>query len=83
MIDDTAGVEVGEHVLVVLGAHHPHDLVGLEQGVGHDVLVGHHALSEAEDGHLALRLTAPDLHLVVYKLEAGHTVHTVQSGAQL
>ena len=82
MIDDTAGVEVGEHVLVVLGADHPHDLVGLEQGVGHDVLVGDHALGQAEDGHLALGLAAPDLHLVVRQLKAGHAVHAVQGGAE-
>ena len=83
MIDDTAGVEVGEHVLVVLCAHHPHDLMSLEQGVGHNVLVSDHTLGETEDGHLALGLTTPDLHLVIRQLETGHTVYTVQSSAQL
>ena len=82
MIDDTAGVEVGEHMLVVLSAHHPHDLVGLEQGVGHNVLVGDHTLGQTEDGHLALGLATPDLHLVVTQLQAGHTMHTVQSCPQ-
>ena len=82
MVDDTARVEVGKDMLVVLSANHPHDLVGLQQGVGHDVLVGDHTLGQTEDCYLALGLAAPDLHLVVRQLKAGHAVHAVKGGAE-
>ena len=52
------------------------------QVVADDVLVGDDTVGEAEDSHLALGLATPDLHLVVTQLQAGHTMHTVQSCPQ-
>ena len=69
-------------MVVVLSGHHLHDLMGLQQGVSDNVLVGDHTVCQAENGHLALGLATPDLHLVVTQLQAGHTVYTVQSCPQ-
>ena len=98
LIDHTAGVKAGEDQLVVLRGGHLPDLLTVEERVADDVLVGHHAVSEAEHRHLALqssrlaphnkvalpylRLSTPDLDPVVTEVEAGHAVGGV-GGAQL
>ena len=63
LVDDTAGVEVGEDVLVVFGADHLHHLMGVQERVSHDVLARDHTLSQTEHCHLTLGLSTPDLNL--------------------
>ena len=83
LVDNTAWVEIGEDVLVVLSGDHLHHLMGLQEGVGHNVLVGDNTVLQTEDGHLTLGLATPDLHLVIRKLETCHTVDTVKGCSQL